>query len=159
MVSKFKVGLTSFLQQGLSEPEFYGDLVYTLRIIVSRADFTDQFRKVTMRYKHIGYDISVMRQSGCLVINPITVNSFASLFNCTPVGRASDSMINIKLADLFKLVGIGLSLVYCLVIRSSTGGFLLLRYFSGIVSHPGVLRVSQYVSVESSSLTHHSPYS
>ena len=159
MVSKFKVGLTSFLQQGLSEPEFYGDLVYTLRIIVSRADISDQFRKVIMRYKHIGYDISVMRQSACLVINPITVRSFPSLFNCTPVGRASDSMINIKLANLFTLVGIGLSLVYCLVIRSSTGGFLLLRYFSGIVSHPGVLRVLQYVSVESSSLTHHSPYS
>ena len=29
-----------------------------------------------------------------------------------------------KLVDLFKLVGTGLSLVYCLVIRGSTGGFL-----------------------------------
>ena len=27
LVSKFKVGLKSLLQQGLSEPEFYGDLV------------------------------------------------------------------------------------------------------------------------------------
>ena len=36
--------------------------------------------------------------------------------------------------------------------------FFLLRYFSGIVSHPGVLKVSQYVSVEFSSLTHHRPY-
>ena len=54
-----------------------------------------------------------------------------------------------KLADLFKLVGTGLSLVCCLIIRSSTGGFLSLRYFSGIVSHSRVLRVSQYVSVES----------
>ena len=35
---------------------------------------------------------------------------------------------------------------------SSTGGFLLLRYFHGVVSHPRVLQVSQYVSVESSSL-------
>ena len=41
-----------------------------------------------------------------------------------------------------------------MVIRGSTCAFLLLRYFSGIVSHPGVLRVSQYVSVEFSSLTH-----
>ena len=32
-------------------------------------------------------------------------------------------------------------------------------YFSGVVSHPGVLQVSQHVSVESSSLTHHRPYS
>ena len=47
----------------------------------------------------------------------------------------------------------------CLVIWGSTGCFLLFRYFSGIVSHAGVLRASQYVSVESSSLTHHRPYS
>ena len=60
LVSKFKVGLKSFLQQGLSEPEFYGDLIYKLRKIVSRADFSDQFRKVIMRYKCIGYYINVM---------------------------------------------------------------------------------------------------
>ena len=54
----------------------------------------------------------------------------------------------------------GLSLACCLVIRGSTGGFLLLRYFSGVVSHPRDLQVTQYVvSVESSSLTHHMPYS
>ena len=38
MVLKFKVGLKSLLQQGLSEPEFNGDLIYKLRKIVSRAD-------------------------------------------------------------------------------------------------------------------------
>ena len=27
------------------------------------------------------------------MFNPITVNNFASLLNCTPVGRASDSMM------------------------------------------------------------------
>ena len=66
---------------------------------------------------------------------------------------------HVKLADLFKLVGTELSLVCCLVIQGLTGGFRLLRYFSGIVSQPGVLRVPPYVSVESSSLTHHRPYS
>ena len=48
---------------------------------------------------------------------------------------------NIKLVDLFKLVGAGLSLVFCLIIRGSTRCFLLLRYFSGIVSHHGILQV------------------
>ena len=47
LVSKFKVGLKSLLQQGLSEPEFYGDLVYKLRKIVSRADISDQFEKLS----------------------------------------------------------------------------------------------------------------
>ena len=113
-----------------------------------------------MHYKRIGYNINVMRQSACLVINPITVDSFVSFFNCTPVGRTSDNGgPNIKHVDLFKLDGTRLSLVCCLVIWGSAGGFLLLRYFSGVVLQPRALQVSQFVSVESSSLTHHRPYS
>ena len=93
LVSKFNVGLKTLLHQGLSEPEFYGDLLYKFKKIVGRVDFSDQFRKIIVRYKRIGYNIHIMRQSACLVFNPITVNNFASLFNCTPVGRASDSMM------------------------------------------------------------------
>ena len=36
---------------------------------------------------------NVMRQSACLVFNPIMVDNYAAFFNCTPVGRASDSMM------------------------------------------------------------------
>ena len=46
--------------------------------------------KIIVRYKKIGYNIDVLRQTACLVVNPIKVNSFAYLFNCTTVGRASD---------------------------------------------------------------------
>ena len=56
-------------------------------------DFSDQFRKIIIRYKRIGYNLNVMRQSACLVINPITVDGYAALFNCTPVDRASHSMM------------------------------------------------------------------
>ena len=73
--------------------------------------------------------------------------------------RVDPPWTNIKLVDLFTLVGTGLSLVCCLVIRGSTGDFLLCQYFSGVVSQPRVLQLSQNVSVESSSLTHHRPYS
>ena len=47
-------------------------------------------KKIVVRYKKIGYNINVMRQTACLVVNPIKVNSFAYLFNCTTVGRTSD---------------------------------------------------------------------
>ena len=57
------------------------------------ADFSDQFRKIIMRCKRIGYNLNVMRQSECLVITQITVDDYATLFNCTPVDRASDSMM------------------------------------------------------------------
>ena len=93
LVSKFDVGLKTLLHQGLSEPEFYSDLVDIFKKIEGMADFCDQFRKIIVRYKRIGYNINIMRQSACLVLNPITVNNFASLINCTPVGRASDSMM------------------------------------------------------------------
>ena len=67
--------------------------MYKLKKNVGRADFTDQFKKIIVRYKRIGYNINIMRQSACLVFNPITVNNFSSLFNCTPVGRESHSMM------------------------------------------------------------------
>ena len=81
---------------GLSEPEFYGDLAYKLHKIVGSYYFSAQFIKLS-HYKKIGYNINVLQQTACLVVNPITVGSFAFLFNCTPVDRTSDSM---KLSNL-----------------------------------------------------------
>ena len=93
LISKFNVGLKSLLHQSLSEPEFYGELVYKFKKIMGRTYFSNQFRKIMIRYKHIGYDLNVMRHSACLVINTITVDNFAALFNCTPLDRASDFMM------------------------------------------------------------------
>ena len=47
LVSKFNVGLKTLLHQGLSEPEFYGDLIYKFNKIVGRADLSDQFKKLS----------------------------------------------------------------------------------------------------------------
>ena len=60
---------------------------------MGRTDFSDQFRKIIIRHKRIGYDLNVMLQNACLVINPITVDNFAALFTCTPMDRASDAMM------------------------------------------------------------------
>ena len=56
-------------------------------------DISDEFRNIIIHYKRIGYNLNVMRQSACLVINPITVDGYAALFNSTPMDRASDSMM------------------------------------------------------------------
>ena len=88
----YSVSLKTLLQQGISEPEFYGDLVYRLRKIVGKSNFSEQFRKLINRYKRIGYSLDIMGQTACLVVNPIIVDGYASLFNCTTAVRASDSM-------------------------------------------------------------------
>ena len=75
MISKFRIGLESLLRQGLSEPEFYGDLVYKLKKIVGSNIFSAQFIKIISHYKKIGYIINVLQQTACLVVNPITVSS------------------------------------------------------------------------------------
>ena len=53
LISKFNVGLKSLLHQGLSEQEFYGDLVYKFKKIMGRTDFSDQFRKIIICHKRI----------------------------------------------------------------------------------------------------------
>ena len=88
-MSKYNVKLKTLLLQGLSEPEFYGDLVYKFKKKMVKMIFLIS-KKIIVRYKKIGYNIDVLRQTACLVVNPIKVNSFAYLFNCKTVGRASD---------------------------------------------------------------------
>ena len=83
-----------------------------------------------MHYKRNGYKINVMRQSACVIINPITVDSFAFLYNCTPAGRASDSMMSPKLSLLIYLSWLGLDLV--LSIAWSFGVQLAISFCSGI---------------------------
>ena len=89
-MSKYNVGLKTLLLQGLSEPEFYGDLVYKFRKMVGKIDFPCRFEEVIVRCKKIGCGINVVRRTACLVVGPIKVNSFACLFSCTTVGRTSD---------------------------------------------------------------------
>ena len=69
-VWKFNVGLKCLLQQGLSEPDFYGDLEYKFRKIY--ACNSTQFRKIILRYSRLSlfriprdslkyFEISVVR--------------------------------------------------------------------------------------------------
>ena len=90
LVEKYNVSLRKLLQQGISEPEFYGDLVYRIRKNVGKSNFAEQFRKLINRYKRIGYNPYWL--TAYLVVNQIKFVSFALLFNCTMVVRASDSM-------------------------------------------------------------------
>ena len=88
----YNIGLKTLLQQGISEPIFYGDLVYKFKRIVGKPNFNDQFKKIVKHYIRVRYNLDIMRQSACLFLNPITVYSYGFLFNCTMVGQASDSM-------------------------------------------------------------------
>ena len=112
------------------------------------------FFLIIVHYKRIGYNINIMRQSARLVFNPVTVNNFAALFNCTPVSRASDTMMARHKAIYFSWLGPEL-FVCCLAHRGSTVFVFFLLFFFATVFHwcclisqrsPGVGRNTLFLS-------------
>ena len=90
LIEKYHVSLKNRMQQGLCNPEFYGDLVYKFKKIIGNPNFSNL--SIVNRFKRAGYTLDIMRQTACLVFNPIMVEGYAALFSCTAVVRASDSM-------------------------------------------------------------------
>ena len=47
--------LKRLLQQGISNPEFCGDLVYEFKKIVGNQNFSDLFKRIVNDFKRAGY--------------------------------------------------------------------------------------------------------
>ena len=60
LIVKYHIGLKTLLQQGISEPIFYGDLVYKFKRIVGKPNFSDQFKKIVKRYIRVRYNLDIM---------------------------------------------------------------------------------------------------
>ena len=60
LIVKYNIGLKTLQQQGISEPIFYGDLVYKFKRIVGKPNFSDQFKKIVKRYISVGYNLDIM---------------------------------------------------------------------------------------------------
>ena len=67
--------------------------MYKLKKIEGSNTFSAQFLKIISHYQKIGYNINVLQETACLVVNPITVGNFAFLYNSMLVGRTSDSIM------------------------------------------------------------------
>ena len=78
------------MQQGICNPEFYGDLVYKFKKIIGNPNFSDLFKRIVNRSKRSGYTLDIMRQTACLDFNPSMVEGYDALFSCTAVVQASD---------------------------------------------------------------------
>jgi hypothetical protein len=83
LVGKYNTSLKTLLQQGITHPEFYGDVVYKLRKVVGSDNFSDRFIKCIRGFVRKNYLHNILYRTACLVVDPFTVNRFAFLFNCT----------------------------------------------------------------------------
>jgi hypothetical protein len=73
------------LQQGISKPDFYRDLIYELKKIKGNVNFHRLFIKTICKFKKKGYQHDIQQRYACLVINPSTVDHYTYLFGCTTV--------------------------------------------------------------------------
>ena len=63
-----------------------------INFIGNNPNFSDLFKRIVNRFKRAGYTLDIMRQTACLVFNPIMVEGYAALFSCTTVVQVLDSM-------------------------------------------------------------------
>ena len=87
LVGKYNTCLKTLLQQGITHPEFYGDVVYKLRKVVGSDHFSDRFCKCIRGFVRKGYLHNTLYNTACLVVDPFTVSRFAFLFNCTTTNQ------------------------------------------------------------------------
>ena len=80
------------MQQGICNPEIYGDLVYKFKKVIGNPNSSNLFKRFVNRFKRAGYSFDIMRQTACLVFNQLMVESYAALFSWTAVVQVSDSM-------------------------------------------------------------------
>ena len=79
------------MQQGICNPEFYGDLVYKFKKIIGNPNCPNLFKRSIYRFKRAGYTLDIMRQTACLILTQSELNAMLH-FSCTAVVQASDSM-------------------------------------------------------------------
>ena len=58
----------NLMQQGICNPEFYGDLVYKFKKIIGNPYFSNLLKRIVNRFKRAGHSLDIMRQTACLVL-------------------------------------------------------------------------------------------
>ena len=55
-----------------------------IRNFIGYPEFSDKFNKIVVCVKPKGYNIDITKQTAGLAVDPIMVDHFAYLFNCSP---------------------------------------------------------------------------
>ena len=86
------MSLKKLLQQGISNPEFYGDLVYKFKKFIGNTNFSDLFKRIVNRLKSRAYFRRYTADCIFSFFNLIICLKAMLHFCCLAVVHASDLM-------------------------------------------------------------------
>ena len=75
-----------FVIQGISHPQFYGDLVFKIRKILYTDNFYTSCKKIIKRLAHRRYNKDILRHTLCMVLGPYTTSNLNNLLHSTLTG-------------------------------------------------------------------------
>ena len=71
LIKKYHASLNKLMQQGICNPEFYGDLGHKFKKIIVNPNFSDLFKRIVNRFKRVGYTLDILRQTASLVLTKL----------------------------------------------------------------------------------------
>ena len=64
LIKRYHASLQKLLQQGISNPEFYADLVYKFKKIIGNPNFSDLFKKLVNHFEKVEYNLNFIHGGG-----------------------------------------------------------------------------------------------
>ena len=74
-------GLVVIVDGCITNPDFYGDVVYKLRKIMGHGNFSQAFTKIIKSSINRGYEPNILKHTACLEFNPLQLVDLLSSFN------------------------------------------------------------------------------
>ena len=89
LLSKFgAISFQEYVSKGITDPVFYGDLVYKLRRVKSDSNFMSSRSKIVKRLRRRQYDPEIIERTIGLVLRPFTALYRSFLKRCTLTNKA-----------------------------------------------------------------------
>ena len=64
------------------------EIWYIIKKILENPNFSDLFKRIVNRFKNVGYNLDIMRQTACLVCNLIIGEGYAKVLSYTAMVQA-----------------------------------------------------------------------
>ena len=78
----------NYVSKGITQPVFYGDLVYKLRRVNSENNFISSGSKIVKRLRYRQYDPEIIERTIGLVLGPFTALYRSFLKHCALTNKA-----------------------------------------------------------------------